>query len=99
METNLTTLHPNIMADDLYRDGDVAATNSALNTLEKFKAIEVWVVAHRNPQWQPEWRASAGCYFTSKDAALRNTSRMIRNSPSIWQGEEFLPILVRYYPQ
>ena len=99
METNTTTAHPFIMADDIFREGDVAVTNSLSNTLDKYKAIEVWVVAHRHPQWQPEWRASGGIYFTSKDAALRNTSRMLRNNPSIWQGEEFLPILVNYYPQ
>ena len=95
METNLTTLHPNIMANDLYLDGDVANIYSG----EKHVAMEVWGYAHKGSSWNPNWRLNGGCFYTSKDAALRSASRLIRNNPSLWEGEEFTAVQISYFPQ
>ena len=94
METNLTTAHPFLMANDLYRDGDVANIYSA----EKHTPIKVWAFAHRSDKWNQDWHIGGGCFYTSKDAALRSASRLIRNNPSLWEREEFTAVQISYFP-
>lgn len=91
METNTTPAHPSLMANDCYHDGDVVDTMRPRIRGERIP--EVWQVAHRSPA-NRTWTMTGVCFFTSQDAALRATSRMLREYPKLWIDAEFIAVKV-----
>ena len=91
METNTTPAHPFLMANDCYLDGDVVDTMRPRIRGERIP--EAWQIAHRSPATST-WTMTGVCFFTTQDAALRATSRMIREYPKLWIDAEFIAVKV-----
>ena len=74
------------MENDEYRFGDI------VRPIQVAQGKEAWDYFWRDPSFQPEFVSGAeeNFYFSSKEAAKRGISRLVKLLPEAWEGTEFI---------
>ena len=76
------------IADDAYRFGDI------VYSIELSQGREAWDYFWKDDTLDNDWLTGNtdphACYFSSKEAAKRGISRLVKTYPDIWKNSEFL---------
>jgi len=74
------------MENDAYQLGDI------VRSIEVAQGKEAWDYFWRDVRCQQDWVSGAeeSIYFSSKEAAKRGISRLVKTMPEAWEGTEFI---------
>lgn len=74
------------MENDEYHFGDI------VRLIQVAQGKEVWDYFWRDVRCQQDWVSGAedNFYFSSKEAAKRGISRLVKTMPEVWEGTEFI---------
>ena len=74
------------MENDAYQLGDI------VRSIQVAQGKEAWDYFWRDARFQREWVSGAeeSHYFSSKEAAKRGISRLVKIMPEAWEGTEFI---------